>query len=351
MVNPNLDREHRVLPCAPESVDDFLSLPTPAVCGCLTRHPGPILVLGAGGKIGLHLSMMVQQAFSKLGRRDPVIAVSRFRTLYDQADFEQRGVKTLVCDLERPAELAMLPDASIVFFLAGVKFGTTASPDLLQRLNVEMPRRVAERFKHSTIVVFSSGCVYPFVEPTSGGAIEETTPAPLGDYAASCLARENAFAEMTRRCDGKVVLIRLNYSVEFRYGLLVDIAQRVLRNDPVDVTMGYANVIWQRDAVAYALQALDVAARPAVPLNVTGTGVLSVRELAQCFGKLLNKDVTIAGREAETAWLSNASRAHQLFGPPATLLDDMVTWVADWLCETGVTLGKPTGFERRDGRY
>lgn len=339
------------LPCPADRVDEFLGEPTPAGIAVLARTPGPVLVLGAGGKLGLHLSLMLHRALATLGRTGDLLAVSRFRTLHDTSDFDRHGIATRAADLCDPAALVALPEAPTVFFLAGVKFGTSSAPELLQRLNVDLPRLVAERFRRARIVAFSTGCVYPFVRPDTGGATEETPPAPVGDYAASCLAREVAFAEGSRRHGTKVALIRLNYSVEFRYGLLVDIAQKVLRGDPVDVTTGYVNVIWQRDALDHTLRALELAGSPAVPVNLTGPAILRVRDLAQRCGEIAGVPVTITGREADTAWLNNAAATHRLFGPPPTPVDTMLQWIVAWLRGGGETWGKPTGFEERSGKF
>jgi nucleoside-diphosphate-sugar epimerase len=340
------------LPCAPGAVDDFLSRPSAAVLETLARHPGPVLVLGAGGKIGLHLSAMVRQAFTIAGRRDPVIAVSRFSTLRDRAEFEARGISTMACDLADEGAVAALPDAPTIFFLAGVKFGTSSDPDILRRMNVDMPRLVAERYRKSRIVAFSTGCVYPFVRPESGGASESTpVDASAAAYAASCIERERAFAAVSAAHGTPVALIRLNYAVEFRYGLLLDIAQKVVEGRPVDAGMGYVNVIWQSDAVEHSIQSLDVAGAPALPVNVTGGEVLSVRQLALRFGELLGRPAIVTGEEAETAWLNDARWSHRRFGAPRTSLDEMMQWTAAWVREVGQTWGKPTGFERRDGRY
>lgn len=339
------------LPCPAAAVDDFIGQPTPRVLEVLGRTPGPFLVLGAGGKIGLHLAIMLRRGLEQIGRSDRVIAVSRFSTLRDRADFDSRGIESLACDLANPAELAALPDAPTVFFLAGVKFGTASAPGLLHALNVEMPQRVAARFSRSRIIAFSSGCIYPFVTPASGGATEQTPPAPVGDYAASCLAREEAFAAAAIQHGNPVALIRLNYSVEFRYGLLVDIAERVLAREAVDVTMGYVNVIWQTDAVAHTIQSLELAGTPAVPVNVTGPDTLSVRDLVQRFAAIAEVPVLTTGTEAGTAWLNNAAHSHRLFGAPLTTVDNMMHWIVAWLRSGGETWGKPTGFERRDGRY
>jgi nucleoside-diphosphate-sugar epimerase len=348
---PNPSTAHRGLPCPPSEIDDFIGRPTPRVLEVVGRTAGPFMVLGAAGKIGLHLSIMLRRALDQLGRKDRVIAVSRFSTLRDRTAFEQRGIETLPCDLGDAASLTQLPDAPTVFFLAGVKFGTSTAPGLLHAINVEMPHRVAEKFARSRIVAFSSGCVYPFVTPASGGAREDTPPSPVGEYAASCVAREQAFTEVAAARGTPVALIRLNYSVEFRYGLLVDIGQMVLAGQPVDVTTGHVNVIWQTDAVAHTIQALDIASAPAVPINVTGSEILLVRDLAQRFGAALGRQVKIVGMEAGTAWLNNASHAHRLFGPPLTSVGQMIQWISEWLLQEGETWGKPTGFEKRDGRF
>lgn len=340
------------LPPLAGDVDEFLGQPSPALVVAAARWKGPFLVLGAGGKMGLHLAAMLQRALRATGRRDPVIAVSRFATLRDRAEFDVQGIQTLACDLSVESAVAGLPDAGAVFFLAGAKFGTSADPALLRRMNVEMPRLVAERYRDARIVAFSTGCVYPFVSPASGGAVESTSVDPLpGEYAASCLERERAFAEAAGRYRTPVALIRLNYAVEFRYGVLVDIASRVWRGEPIDVTTGYVNVIWQSDAIDLSLRALDLAGAPAVPVNVTGLEILRVRDLAEEFGRLLGKAVNLVGTEAGTAWLSDASWVSQRLGAPPTTVATMQQRVAAWLKQGGETWGKPTAFERRDGRF
>ena len=339
------------LPCSLDLVDQFLSKPTSEVVGVLAGAIGPFLVLGAGGKLGLHLCLMLRRGLDQLGRKDKVLAVSRFLTLRSRAEFESFGIETIACDLADATRLAELPEAPTVFFLAGVKFGTAESPNLLRSLNVEMPRHVAARFQRSRIVAFSSGCVYPFVGVDSGGSTEDTRPEPIGDYAASCLAREQAFALAAAQNGNPVVLVRLNYSVEFRYGILVDIAKRVLAREPIDVTMGFVNAIWQSDAVAHSIQVLALAGTPAVVINVTGAGILSVRDLALRCGEIAGFAVEITGCEAETAWLNNAGRSHRLLGAPPTSVETMLHWIINWLRAGGETWGKPTGFERRDGRY
>lgn len=338
-------------PLEADDLEEALSAPSAAVVDTVRRHPGPYMVLGAGGKMGLHLCLMLRRALVLAGREPVVHAVSRFSSLRERDEFEGRGLTPHVCDLCDPAALAALPDAGVIFFLAGVKFGTSTAPELLNRINGEMPRQVAERFRGVRTVAFSTGCVYPFVEHTSGGATEDTPVSPNGAYAASCVLREQAFIDASVRHGTPAAIIRLNYSVELRYGLLLDIATRVLRGEPVDVTTGHVNVIWQRDAIDHIVRSLDIAASPAAILNVTGAETLAVRDLAQRFGRRLGTNVTITGTEAETAWLNNASRSHQLFGVPPVSTDQMIDWIAQWLQRGGSTWAKPTGFERRDGNF
>ncbi|HEY0944954.1 MAG TPA: NAD-dependent epimerase/dehydratase family protein [Opitutaceae bacterium] len=340
------------MPCAPDEIDEFLSRPSAGVIESMARVKGPVLVLGAGGKMGLHLSAMAQRAVAAGGGGGPVTAVSRFSSLRDRDEFSAAGVETVACDLGDAQALAALPDAALVFFMAGVKFGTAQAPELLRRINVEVPRMVADRYRGACIVAFSTGCVYPFVTPESGGANEAIpVDAAPGDYAASCIERERAFAEASQRHGTPVALVRLNYSVEFRYGILIDIALKVLRGEPVDVSMGYVNAIWQPDAIAHSLRAWELARSPAEPVNVAGAEILSVRSLAEEFGRLLDRPVVVQGREASTAWLNDASRSHRTFGLPPTPVADMQRWIAAWLRDGGSTWGKPTGFERRDGKF
>jgi nucleoside-diphosphate-sugar epimerase len=340
------------LPGRAGDIDEFLSRPTPALVEAAARWAGPFLVLGAGGKMGLHLAAMLQRALRAARRGERVIAVSRFAALRDRTEFEAQGIETLACDLSEPRAVQALPDAATVFFLAGAKFGTAADPALLRRMNVEMPLLVAERFRDARIVAFSTGCVYPFVPPAGGGATEFTSTDPFpGEYAASCLERERAFAGVSGSHGTPVALIRLNYSVEFRYGVLVDIASKVRRSEPIDVTTGYVNVIWQPDAIDLSLRALDLAATPAVPVNVTGPEILRVRDLAEEFGRLLGRPVILTGEEKDTAWLSDASWVHRRLGAPPTPVATMQRWIADWLEQGGDTWGKPTAFERRDGKF
>lgn len=336
-----------------EELDLRASEPDPGVLATLEKSSGDILVAGAGGKMGFHLCRMLQRGFNQLGKSNRVLAVSRFGDASARAPFEECGITTLPADLTRGEETAALPDAGSVFYLAGMKFGTSDAPEVLKLFNEDMPVLVAERFAGIPIVALSTGCVYSFVTPGSGGSVETDPLDPVGDYAISCVGRERAFREASARDETPIALIRLNYSVDLRYGVLVDLAQQVYREEPVDVTMGYLNCIWQGDAVAHTVRALAHASTEPDPflLNVTGSRILSVRELVARFGERFGKPVTITGEEAPTAWLNDASKSHRLFGPPRVSEDTLVDWVADWIESGRPLLGKPTHFEVRDGKY
>lgn len=340
------------LPCDAGGVDEFLSVPSADATRAAAAFEGPVAVLGAGGKMGLHMAAMLRRALDGAGRRDvPVVAVSRFGSPESRESFTRFGVETMSADLLDDAALSALPDFRTIYFMAGIKFGTSEQPDALRRFNEEMPAKVAARFPTARIAAFSTGCVYPFVTPESGGSREEDATGPTGDYAVSCLSREMAFVAASARHGTPVVLIRLNYAVEFRYGVLVDIAQRVMAGEPLDVTMGYVNVIWQRDAVEHILCSVGLAASPASVLNVAGRPIVAVRELARRFGKIFGRDPVITGSEAPTAWLNNPEKAYSLYGDPQVSLDQAIEWTAVWLKSGGATLGKPTKFERRDGKF
>lgn len=301
--------------------------------------------------MGLHLCRMLKTALTTAGAEARVIAVSRFTTLRDRSAFEEADIATIACDLSDPVQLAALPEAGSIFFLAGMKFGTAAAPALLHTMNVLVPRLVAERYRRSRIVAFSTGCVYPFVPTSSRGADESTPPAPVGDYAISCLGREQEFVAGSLQHGTPVTLIRLNYAVEFRYGVLVDLATKVRDGQVIDLGMGHVNLIWQRDAVDQIIRSSACTGSPAVPLNITGAEVLSVRQLATDLGRLLGVAPVFVETESPTAWLNDASRSHALFGPPPTPVATMVSWIAAWLQGNGDTWGKPTGFEKRDGKF
>lgn len=340
-----------LLPFTADTLDDFLAEPTPGVVETLRRLPGDVLIAGAGGKMGGTLSLMLAKAMQRAGLPHRVIAVSRFSS--DQAKhlLESRGIEAISCDLIDRGAVAALPDAASVIFMAGQKFGTSDNPELTWAMNTVVPANIAERFRHSRIAAFSTGCVYSLTSPESGGSREDSPTAPPGEYAHSCLGREGVFRYFSKRYATPATLVRLNYSVEPRYGVLVDIARLVLDSEPIDLTMGHVNLIWQRDACAHAIQCLELADSPARPVNITGAAILSVRELALELGLRLGKTPLFTGAEGSQAWLNNASFSHSTFGLPPTPLAEMLDWTAAWLLEGGSLLGKPTHFEAGDGKF
>jgi nucleoside-diphosphate-sugar epimerase len=334
-----------------EQLDERLSRPTPELIEDLARLPGDLVILGVGGKMGPTLARMARRAADEAGDRRHVIGVSRFSEPGLQEELEAAGVETITCDLLDRAAVARLPDAPNVIFMAGRKFGSTGDEARTWAMNAYVPALVAERYRDARIVVFSSGNVYPLVPVASGGATEECPPAPIGEYAQSVLARERVFEYFSRVHGTPMVLLRLNYAIDLRYGVLLDVAQRVAARMPIDLTMGHVNVIWQGDANAIALRALTLCESPPKVLNVTGPETISVRWLASEFGARLGIQPVFEGCEAATALLSNAARCFKYFGYPTVPLAQMIDWVAHWVKIGGPTLSKPTHFEQREGRF
>jgi nucleoside-diphosphate-sugar epimerase len=329
-------------------LEELLSRPTSGAIEVLRRLPGDLLILGAGGKMGPTLAMMARRALSPDRR---VIAVSRFSDQAARRRLDAGGIMTIAADLlDRPA-LARLPDAANLVFMAGQKFGTRSAPHVTWAMNAVVPALVGDRFSGARTVVFSSGNVYPLTGATSTGPTESHPVAPVGEYAMSCLARERIFEHAAATRGTPIAIVRLNYAVDLRYGVLVDTAVRVRDRVPVPLTMGYVNVIWQGDASARALQCLDLAATPATILNVTGPEKVSIRWLAERFGEQFGVPPLFEGEEAEDALLSDATRSIGLFGPPMVTLDQMIGWTVQWLEAGGRLLDKATRFEVRDGQF
>jgi len=330
------------------ALEEFMTRPTPALEADLARAPGDMLVLGVGGKMGPTLARLAKRASPQ--RR--VIGVARFSDAGLRAKLEAQGVECIACDLLERAALERLPRAPNVVFMAGHKFGAAGNPAFTWAMNAGVPWMVAETFRDSRIVVFSTACVYPFADVTGRGAAEGT-PAlpPPGDYAASCVAREMAFAYGSLKHGTPGRLVRLEYAIDMRYGVLHDVGSKVYRGEPVDVAMGHVNVIWQGDANEQALRLLAHCTVPASPLNVSGPEVVGVRWLAAEFGKRFGKKAIVIGTEAPTAWLVDTRAAQALLGPVRVPLATMMDWQADWIARGGPSLGKPTHFEARDGKY
>lgn len=334
-----------------ETLEEYLSRPTPEVVDTLAKTPGDIMILGAAGKMGPTLAMLAQRAVTEAELDKRVIAVSRFSSPAVADDLRGMGIQAIPADLMDPAALAQLPEAANILYMVGMKFGSTGREAETWAINAFLPGVVAQRFRRSRFVIFSSGNVYPLTPVVQGGCTEETSPAPIGEYAQSVLGRERIFEYFAREFEIPTLFFRLNYAVELRYGVLVDIALKVASGEPVDVSMGHVNVIWQGDANAMALRSLALADTPPRTLNVTGPEILSVRFLAQEFGRLLGKEAVIVGAEQPDALLSNAQRAHALLGYPRVPVGIAIRWIAHWIQQGGPILGKPTKFQVRNGRF
>ena len=338
-------------PATELELEERLTRPTAGVLETLRRHPGDVLVLGAGGKMGATLAGMLVRGLKDIGRSDAVIAVSRYSDPDAEAALHRCGARTLKIDLAEHRAVEALPDAPNVFFMAGQKFGTTGAPAITWGTNVVVPAIVAARFGGARFVAFSTGNVYPLRPVADGGARESDPLAPVGEYAISCLARERVLEFSAIRHGVHVSILRLNYAVDLRYGVLVDLARRIVAGEPIDLTMGFVNVIWQGDACAWAIQSLGYAAAPPFVLNVTGPETLPVRDIAERLGERLGRTPRFDGAPARDALLSDASLARELFGPPSVDAMTLIDWAADWVGRGGRTLGKPTHFEMRDGRF
>jgi nucleoside-diphosphate-sugar epimerase len=330
------------------ALEDFMTEPSPALIEDLGRAPGDILILGVAGKMGPTLARTAKRAAPE--RR--VIGVARFSNAAVRRELDRHGIETIACDLLDRKAVEAVPQAPNIIFMAGMKFGATGNEPLTWAMNVHVPAIVAETFADSRIVAFSTGCVYPFVPVESGGATEETpTVPPSGDYANSCVGRERMFSYFSALRGTPGRLLRLNYAIDMRYGVLHDIARKVLVGEEIEVTMGHVNVIWQGDANTVALRCLAEASTPTTPLNVTGPQTISVRWLAEEFGRLMGKRPRIVGAEAATGWLNNASRMNARFGYPRVPLMHMIEWTADWVASERESLGKPTHYEARHGQF
>jgi nucleoside-diphosphate-sugar epimerase len=334
-----------------EELEDRLSEPTPGAVEAMARLEGDLILLGAGGKMGPSLARMARRASDAAGVRRRILAVSRFGIGQAEAYLHAHGVQTLRCDLLDPAQLGQLPDSPNVVFMTGMKFGSTGHEALTWAMNAYLPGMVCQKYSRSRIVAFSTGNVYGLTPVALGGSVESDVPRPVGEYAMSCLGRERLFEHFSRLLGIPLVLVRLNYATELRYGVLVDVARRVQAEEPIDLAMGHLNAIWQADANAVALQAFAVAACPPRILNLTGPEVLSVRRLAEQLGALLGKAVRFEGTEMPEALLNNAQEAHRLFGYPRVGAAQMLEWIAAWVRSGGTNLGKPTHFEVRDGAF
>ncbi|MBX3603152.1 MAG: NAD(P)-dependent oxidoreductase [Rubrivivax sp.] len=329
-----------------------MTAPSPALVQDMAALDGDLIVLGVGGKMGPTLARMAKRAAP--GKR--VIGVARFSDPRPRAMLEAHGVECIACDLTDREALAKLPNVADgvkhCVFMAGHKFGASDNPSLTWMMNVAVPGMVAEAFREMSIVAFSTACVYPFVPVDGPGADESVlaTP-PSGDYAWSCVGREKLFEYGSRRWGTPGRLVRLSYAIDMRYGVLFDVASAVFAGQPLDLAMGHADVIWQGDANEQALRCLRHCTTPTSPINITGPAHTSIRWLAGEFGRRFGRTPVLAGQEAPTAWLLDTGESQRLFGPPGVPIAAMIDWVADWVARGGPSLGKPTHFQTRDGKY
>ncbi len=333
------------------SFEEKFVKPSAALIADIAQLEGDILILGAGGKIGPSIARLTRQALDLAGKSNRVIGVSRFSEEGLAAELNKDGIETIAADILDDAQLQALPDAPNVLYLAGTKFGTSSNQPYTWAMNSYLPGRVAEKYKNSRIVVYSTGNVYPYTAVGSGGATEEIPAEPVGEYGQSCLGRERIFQYFSTKYGTPILLYRLNYAIDFRYGVLLEIAKTVFAGNPVNLQTGAVNVIWQSDANEMAVRSLLHCASPSKILNITGPETVSVRWLAHEFGKHFDVEPQFINEEQPTALLSNAAESFRLFGYPQVTLKQMIEITANWLKNGGETINKPTHFQERKGKY
>lgn len=333
------------------ALEEFMTRPSTELIEDMKRIDGDILILGVGGKMGPTLAILAKRAIDEANLDKKVIGVSRFSNEEEREKLEKAGIETIAVDLLDEEALSSLPDVKNVIFMVGHKFGTKGNEHFTWLMNTYLPGRVANKYRTSRIVAFSSGNIYPLTDIVKGNCSEDTSTDPIGEYAQSCLGRERILTSFSHKHGTEMLLFRLNYAIDLRYGVLLEIAHHVFGDIPFDLSMGKVNVIWQGDANEYALRSLRHCASPPTILNVTGPETLSVRWLAQEFGKRFNKEPKFISEEQPTALLNNASRAHQLFGYPKVTIQEMIDLTANWVENDGEVSGKPTHFQEREGDF
>lgn len=344
--------------CVPErfanagELESYIARPTEALIKMMSRLDGDIMILGVAGKMGVTMAMQAVNAIAAAGVEKKVYGVARFSDEASRKKLEAFDVKVIACDLMDQEQIAALPQVKNIIFMAGRKFGTQGSEDLTWAMNVLAPAYVAEHFKKSRIVAFSTGCVYPLVSAGEGGCTEEVIPEPVGEYSQSCLGRERIFEYAARKNQTDILLFRLNYSIDLRYGVLHDIAMPVWKGEKVNNSVSYFNAIWQGSANEAALRSLELTGNPVNILNVTGPETVSTVAVAEEFGRLFGKKVEfmypVAG---DKCYLNNAGKMFEVFGKPAVTMQQMIKWQADWIINGGESLNKPTHFEVNNGKF
>jgi nucleoside-diphosphate-sugar epimerase len=332
-------------------VDELMAHPSPELTGMMNNLKGDIAILGIAGKMGLSLGALAVNAIQAAGVTKTVYGVSRFSDSTALAAVSKLGIIPIQCDLLDHSATSALPKIPNIIFMAGRKFGTAGEADLTWAMNTLVPAHVCEHFTASRIVAFSTGCVYPLLPCDHSGSVEDDGPNPVGEYAQSCLGRERTFEYFSRSAGIPICLLRLNYALDVRYGVIHDLAKTIWEGQPVNRTVDYFNAIWQGDANSQALQALPLCSSPPTILNITGPEKISVTATAELLGRLLNKPVSYTGKPGPTAYLNNPARAQRLFGHPRVPLVNVIHWTAEWIKQGGRSLGKPTHFEVSDGKY
>lgn len=329
-------------------LEDYMSTPPRALMEDLAKLEGDIAVLGVGGKVGPMLATMAKRAAPE----KRVFGVARFTDPAVRERLETAGVETIVCDLLEREQLAQLPDANNVVYMAGKKFGTAGSEPQTWAMNTIVPTHVAERFDGTRFVAFSTLCVYPFSKVQGPGATpQDTPPTPTGEYANSCVGRERIFQYYSQRSNSPGCLARLNYAIDCRYGVLHDLGRWVRNGTPIDIRTSVANCIWQGDAIAQILRCLRHGTVPAQPINIGTPQTTDIRAAAERFGELFGTPPKFQGVAETTAWHNDCTPALDLFGPPAIDLETMIRWNADWIARGLVSHEKPTHYEERSGKF
>jgi nucleoside-diphosphate-sugar epimerase len=334
-----------------EAVYKSLLQPSDDLVADIAGIDGDIIILGVGGKMGPGLARVAKQAVDKAGVKKKIVGVARFSEPGLREELNNEGIETINADLLDDDKLQALPEIKNVLYLAGTKFGTSGNESFTWAMNAYLPGRVAQKFKNSRIVVFSTGNVYPLVPVVRGGATEDLAPEPIGEYGQSCLGRERIFQYFSSKNNTPVLIYRLNYANDVTYGVLLEIAKSVKEEKPVDLGMGTASVIWQGDANEVAIRCLLHCSVPAKILNVTGPEIVSIRWLAEQFGKMLGITPQFINEEQPTSFLSNAAESFRLFGYPKVTLKQMMEIVLEWLNQGGKIINKPTHFSERKGKY
>jgi nucleoside-diphosphate-sugar epimerase len=334
-----------------QCLNNLLTQPSAADIAFAGRLHRDTMILGAGGKMGPTLAQRLLRALRSADRKSRVIAVSRFQSSDAEHELVKAGVETISCDLLDADNVKTLPRVENVLFLAGRKFGSTADPEVSWAMNTVVPANVAQHFHDSRIVAFSTGNVYPFVSPELGGCVESDAPAPVGEYAQSCLARERVFEFYSKKFKTPCLIFRLNYAVDLRYGVLVDIARQVHEGKPVDLSVPAVNVLWQGDANSYAMRSLELCESPARVLNVTGPETIQVRRAAEFFARRFQRELFVKSESKGLALLNNAGACHAVLGYPAVSADELMEAVAGWVESGGASLNKATKYQVTDGKF